>query len=85
MLGVKKKSESVKKSAENRKGVKRSGKAKKLMSDKQKELWESGFYDNKIRKEGHWYTNGITNIYLNKGEQIPENFYCGRKITWKRK
>lgn len=82
MLGVKKKPESVEKSADARRGVKRSEEAKKLMSDKQKELWESGFYNNKIRKAGHWYTDGITNMYINEGEQIPENYYRGRKTPW---
>lgn len=82
MLGVKKKPESVEKSANTRRGVKRIEEAKKLMSDKQKELWESGFYNNKIRKAGHWYTDGITNIYLNEGEQIPENYYRGRITEW---
>lgn len=82
MLGVKKNPESVEKSAEKRRGVKRSEDAKKLMSDRQKELWRSGFYKNKIRKAGHWYTDGTTNIYLNEGDQIPENYYRGRFTKW---
>lgn len=82
MLNVKKNPESVKKSAEKRRGVKRSEEAKKLMSDRQKELWKSGFYNNKIRKSGHWYTDGITNMYINEGEQIPENYYRGRTTKW---
>lgn len=33
------------------------------------------------KKKGHWYTNGIDNLYVSDGEYIPENYYPGRVIS----
>lgn len=81
-LGKRKNPESVKKSANTRRGSKRSEEAKALMSKKQKELWASGAYANVKRKAGHWYTNDEQNIFIIEGEHIPVGFKRGRVIDW---
>lgn len=82
MTGKKKSPESVIKSANTRRGTKRTEAAKKLMSEKQKEFHLKNPDKNNLPTM-EWFTNGKENLHLLKGSEPPKGFYKGRTVFWK--
>lgn len=81
MLGKKKKLESVLKSADARRGVKRTDEARKRMSDAQKEFLKKNPDFMNLPKM-YWFTDGKINLHLKEGEIPPKGFYKGRYMPW---
>lgn len=60
--------------------------SKKKISIRAKEQWsneknrEEQSHRQKSRKF-HWYTDGIKNIQVNEGDEVPEGFYRGRHVS----
>ena len=70
------------KSANTRRGIKRSEASRKLMSEKQKEYHLKNPDKCNIPKM-EWFTDGKENLHLLQGSIPPEGFYKGRTVAWK--
>ena len=47
---------------------------------KHSEEWIENHRESLKKKKRHWYTNGIDNICIPEGNDIPEGFYLGRYV-----
>ena len=45
------------------------------------EEWKENLSQSLKNKKRHWYTNGIENLCISEGANIPEGFYPGRYVS----
>lgn len=60
--------------------------AKKTLSEKARAQWSSESLraeqsQRQKNRKFHWYTNGVDNIQVNEGDQIPAGYYRGKSVS----